>query len=53
LIGTLFYSLQEGWSLIDAFYFNVTTLTTVGLGDLTPKTPIGKLFTVGYIFRGF
>jgi voltage-gated potassium channel len=52
LIGTIFYSLQEGWSLIDAFYFSVTTLTTVGLGDLTPTTPIGKLFTVGYIFSG-
>jgi len=59
LIGTIFYSHQEGWSLhqegwslIDAFYFSVTTLTTVGLGDLAPTTPIGKLFTVGYIFSG-
>jgi hypothetical protein len=52
LIGTIFSSLQEGWSLIDAFYFSVTTLTTVGLGDLTPTTPTGKLFTVGYIFSG-
>jgi voltage-gated potassium channel len=52
LTGTIFYSLQEGWSLIDAFYFSVTTLTTVGLGDPTPTTPIGKLFTVGYIFSG-
>jgi len=52
LIGTIFYSLQEGWSALDAFYFSVTTLTTVGLGDPTPTTPIGKLFTVGYIFSG-
>ena len=52
LTGTIFYSLQEGWSLIDAFYFSVTTLTTVGLGDPTPTTPIGKLFTVGYILSG-
>src|SRR5215203_2673180 len=52
LIGTFFYSYQEGWSLLDAFYFSVTTLTTVGLGDLAPTTPIGKLFTVGYIFSG-
>jgi voltage-gated potassium channel len=51
--GTIFYSLQEGWSVVDAFYFSVTTLTTVGLGDLTPKTTIGKLFTVIYIFAGF
>jgi len=52
LVGTLFYSHQEGWGLIDAFYFSVTTLTTVGFGDLTPQTPIGKLFTVGYILSG-
>jgi voltage-gated potassium channel len=30
----------------------VTTLTTVGLGDLTPNTTLGKLFTVIYIFAG-
>jgi voltage-gated potassium channel len=52
LVGTIFYSLQEGCSLIDAFYFSVTTLTTVGLGDPIPTTPIGKLFAVGYIFSG-
>jgi Ion channel len=28
--GTVFYSLEEGWSTVDAFYFSVTTLTTVG-----------------------
>jgi voltage-gated potassium channel len=52
LTGTIFYSYQEGWTLIDAFYFSVTTLTTVGLGDPAPTTPVGKLFTVGYIFSG-
>jgi hypothetical protein len=53
LSGTIFYSLQEGWSLVDAFYFSVTTLTTVGLGDLAPiTTTIGKLFTIVYIFSG-
>jgi len=52
LSGTIFYSLAEGWSLVDAFYFSVTTLTTVGLGDLSPTTTVGKLFTVVYIFTG-
>jgi voltage-gated potassium channel len=50
--GTIFYSSVEGWSVVDALYFSVTTLTTVGLGDLTPKTTIAKLFTVVYIFAG-
>ena len=37
---------------MDAFYFSVTTLTTVGLGDLAPTTTFGKLFTSVYIFAG-
>ena len=52
LSGTIFYTLEEGWSIVDAFYFSVTTLTTVGLGDLAPTTTLGKLFTVIYIFAG-
>jgi voltage-gated potassium channel len=52
LSETIFYSLQEGWSIVDALYFSVTTLTTVGLGDLAPTTTVGKLFTVFYIFAG-
>jgi voltage-gated potassium channel len=50
--GTIFYSLQEGWGVVDAFYFCAITLTTVGLGDLSPETTIGKLFTVVYMFGG-
>jgi hypothetical protein len=50
--GTAFYSVVEDWNPLDAFYFSVTTLTTVGLGDLAPKTAPGKLFTVLYIFVG-
>jgi voltage-gated potassium channel len=50
--GTVFYSQVEGWSAVDAFYFSVTTLTTVGFGDLAPTTTLGKLFTVVYIFTG-
>jgi voltage-gated potassium channel len=52
LSGTLFYRTVEGWSIVDAFYFSATTLTTVGLGDLAPDTKFGKLFTVVYIFAG-
>ena len=51
-VGTLFYSLAEGWGPLDALYFCVITLATVGYGDLTPKTAVGKAFTVLYILMG-
>ena len=50
--GTTFYSFAEGWSVVDAFYFSVTTLTTVGFGDPAPVTALGKIFTILYIFVG-
>jgi Ion channel len=50
--GTTFFSLVENWSVLDAFYFSVTTLTTVGFGDPAPTTTLGKIFTVVYIFVG-
>ena len=52
LSGALFYRAVEGWSTVDAFYFSVTTLTTVGLEDIAPSTTFGKLFTAVYIFAG-
>lgn len=50
--GTIFYWRVEGWGILDAFYFSVILLTTVGLGDLAPTTTAGKLFTVFYISAG-
>lgn len=47
--GTIFFHNVEGWSWIDAFYFSVTTMSTVGYGDLAPKSDFGKLFTTLYI----
>lgn len=50
--GTMFYTLVERWTVIDALYFCVVTLTTVGYGDLAPQTDAGKLFTVVYVLAG-
>ena len=52
LIGTLFYHWVEGWSYLDSIYFCVVSLGTVGYGDFTPKTPIGKIFTIVYLING-
>ena len=51
-VGTVFYHYIEGWSWIDAAYFSVITLTTIGYGNFSPTTDLGKLFTIGYIIVG-
>ncbi|MBI4053162.1 MAG: two pore domain potassium channel family protein [Candidatus Diapherotrites archaeon] len=51
-VGTAFYNLHEGFTLIDSFYLAVSTLSTVGFGDVHPVTEIGKLFTAFYILFG-
>lgn len=50
--GTFFYHTLEKWRWLDSLFFSVTTLTTVGYGDLAPKTDAGKIFTMIYIFVG-
>ncbi len=51
-VGTVFYHNVEGWRWLDSAYFSVILLTTVGLGDLSPKTDFGKIFTMFYLLAG-
>jgi voltage-gated potassium channel len=51
-LGTLVYHNLEGWSWISSFYFSVTTITTVGYGDLHPTTDTSRLFTSIYVLSG-
>jgi voltage-gated potassium channel len=39
-------------TFLDAFYFSVVTMTTVGFGDVTPVSEIGRLLTVLMILTG-
>lgn len=52
LAGTIFYTHTEHWSVIDALYFCVTTLTTLGSSTVQPQTDVSKIFTMIYIFVG-
>ena len=51
-LGTVAYMWLEGWSALDALYFSVVALATVGFGDYVPTTDAGKLFTVAYVLFG-
>jgi hypothetical protein len=51
-VGTWFYHHVEGWDWLDALYFCVITLATIGYGDLAPRTSLGKAFTIVFVFVG-
>ena len=50
--GAFGFHTLEGWSWLDSFYSTVVTLFTVGYGDFTPQTDMGKLFTMALILCG-
>jgi voltage-gated potassium channel Kch len=52
LCASAFYSYVEGWGALDAIYFSVITISTVGYGDFSPQTVPGKIFTMGYVLIG-
>jgi len=58
-VGTAGYMLIEGCSLLDAVYMTITTIFTVGFGEVHPMSTAGEVFTlvlivggVGVIFYG-
>jgi potassium channel subfamily K len=44
--------LWEALSMVDALYFVIVTITTVGYGDLVPLTDKAKIFTVFFMVAG-
>ena len=49
IIGFMFI---EKMSLMDAIYFSIVTMATVGYGDIHPQTEIGKFLTLIIIIGG-
>jgi hypothetical protein len=54
VIGTIVYSLDESWNVIDSLYFAVSTLTTTSVADPDLVLTDGwvKIFTIFYQVLG-
>lgn len=52
LLGIVGYQILEGWSLIDALYMTVITMTTVGFEEVGTLGAGGRCFTIFLIFCG-
>ena len=52
IAGTAGFMYLEGLSPFDSLYMTVVTITTVGYGDITPRTFYGRIFTTGLIVSG-
>src|ERR1044072_7789469 len=48
-LGTVVFHLIEGWSILDSLYVTAQTVTTVGFGDLTPRTIAGRAFAAVFM----
>ncbi|OAY68892.1 Two pore potassium channel c, partial [Ananas comosus] len=47
------FSGQSTHPVVDAFYFCIVTMCTIGYGDITPATPLAKLFSITFVIVGF
>lgn len=52
LLGTLWYRFVEGWTWIESSYMTMSTLATVGFGEIKPLGQRGRLFTMVLIILG-
>ena len=51
LPGGMFSNTDPSW--VDCLYFSASTHTTVGYGDLTPKSPVAKLVATAHMMIVF
>ena len=52
IIGILGFMVIENLSLVDAIYFAIVTMATVGYGDIHPQSSIGKVLALILIVGG-
>ena len=57
IVGSMMYMVEghkEGFeSIPQSIYWAVVTVTTVGYGDVSPTTPLGKFFAIVLMLAGY
>lgn len=57
IIASLIFSIEGSENGFDSIpktlYWTIVTMTTVGYGDLTPQTPLGRLLASGIMLLGY
>lgn len=52
-LGIVAFGQLEHWNFQDTLYFLMTSCTTIGYGDMVPRTDAAKVFTAIYVPLGF
>lgn len=52
LLGTVGFMVLEDLTFVDALYFNIATMSTVGYGDIHPTREVSRLFAILLIVMG-
>jgi voltage-gated potassium channel len=52
VMGTIGFRTIEGWGWLDSLYMTVTTLATVGFGEVHPLSRTARIFTIFLILGG-
>lgn len=52
LISATMYSIAENVAFVDSIWWAVVTTTTVGYGDISPHTPLGRIAAILLMFLG-
>jgi voltage-gated potassium channel len=53
VVGAFGYHFISGYSYVDAFYMTVSTIATVGIGEIHPLDQAGRIFTTFLIIISF
>ena len=52
ILGTVGFTVLEGWSFVDSLYMSIITISTVGFGEVQPLHPAGRMFASFIIVAG-